>query len=209
MQSSDGTQPWCPGQSMWCLIAEHITGSELPKIHAALGSSLVDQYRDIHAEVSHFPCLQKMMFCLWVSSSLWKKLQCCMLYLLVHHTEAAGKVWECCSSQNEIKSRITCLRSDQNYAHSEAFQLKLFMSCDDGGAFVSGLLWLPALDNYNSPHSIINVECGSNGSAKSTNQTSILTQDLYSVGLQTSHNEIKILNPEVEVDGEKLWNESV
>lgn len=54
MQSSDGTQPWCPGQSMWCLIAEHITGSELPKIQAALGITLVDQYRDIHAEVSRF-----------------------------------------------------------------------------------------------------------------------------------------------------------
>lgn len=64
MQSRDGTQLWCPGQSMWCLIAEHITGSELPKIQAALGSTLVDQYRDIHAEVSRLYCLQGRMFLL-------------------------------------------------------------------------------------------------------------------------------------------------
>lgn len=32
------------------------------------------------------------------------------------------------------------LGSDQNFPHSEVFQLKLFMICDDGGAFVSRLL---------------------------------------------------------------------
>ncbi|XP_074507749.1 coiled-coil domain-containing protein 24 [Sebastes fasciatus] len=50
MQSPDGNQLWCPGQSLWSLIAEHVTGSELPKIHTALGHSLVDMYTDVHTE---------------------------------------------------------------------------------------------------------------------------------------------------------------
>lgn len=83
------------------------------------------------------------------------------------------------------------------------------MSCDDGGAFVSGLLWLPTLNNYNSPHTIINVECGSNGSAKSTNRTSIFTQDLYCTGLQTSLAMKSMLILGVKIDGEQLSTESV
>lgn len=51
MQSPDGNQPWCPGQSLWSLITEHVSGSELQKIRTALGHSLVDMYTDVHAEV--------------------------------------------------------------------------------------------------------------------------------------------------------------
>ncbi|KAM7379512.1 hypothetical protein PAMP_005058 [Pampus punctatissimus] len=50
MQSSNGNQLWCPGQSLWSLIAEHVAGSELTKIHTALGRSLVDMYTEVHAE---------------------------------------------------------------------------------------------------------------------------------------------------------------
>lgn len=75
--------------------------------------------------------------------------------------------------------------------------------------FVSGLLWLPTLNNYNSPHSVINVECGSNGSAKSTNQTSIFTQGLYCSGLQTSLSMKSIWIPECKIDGEQLSNGNV
>ncbi|XP_067462318.1 coiled-coil domain-containing protein 24 [Thunnus thynnus] len=50
MQSTDRNQLWSPGQSLWSLIAEHAPGSELPKIHAALGHSLVDMYTEVHAE---------------------------------------------------------------------------------------------------------------------------------------------------------------
>ncbi|XP_062413702.1 coiled-coil domain-containing protein 24 [Pungitius pungitius] len=53
MQSPlDETQLWCPGPSLWSLITEHVTGSELPEIHAALGSSLVDVYAEVHAEAA-------------------------------------------------------------------------------------------------------------------------------------------------------------
>ncbi|XP_047444819.1 coiled-coil domain-containing protein 24 [Mugil cephalus] len=50
MHSPDGNQPWCPSQSLWSLIAEHVSGSELQKIRTALGHSLVDMYTDVYAE---------------------------------------------------------------------------------------------------------------------------------------------------------------
>ncbi|XP_051257193.1 coiled-coil domain-containing protein 24 [Dicentrarchus labrax] len=50
MQSPDGNHLWFPSQSLWTLIAEHVTGSELHKIRTALGNSLVDMYTDIHSE---------------------------------------------------------------------------------------------------------------------------------------------------------------
>ncbi|KAK1879684.1 Coiled-coil domain containing protein 24 [Dissostichus eleginoides] len=50
MQSPDGNQLWCPGQSLWSLITEHVPGSELPKIHTALGYSVVDMYIEVHTE---------------------------------------------------------------------------------------------------------------------------------------------------------------
>ncbi|XP_041804935.1 coiled-coil domain-containing protein 24 [Chelmon rostratus] len=50
MQCSDGNQLWCPSQSLWSLITEHVTGSELPKIRAALGHSLIDMYTEVHSE---------------------------------------------------------------------------------------------------------------------------------------------------------------
>ncbi|XP_039874654.1 coiled-coil domain-containing protein 24 isoform X2 [Simochromis diagramma] len=50
MQSPDESQVWGPGQSLWGLIAEHISESELPKIYTALGHSLVDVYTDMHTE---------------------------------------------------------------------------------------------------------------------------------------------------------------
>lgn len=51
MQSPDETQLCWPSQSLWSLIAEHVPGSELPKIRGALGNSLVDMYIDLYAEV--------------------------------------------------------------------------------------------------------------------------------------------------------------
>ncbi|XP_031589442.2 coiled-coil domain-containing protein 24 isoform X2 [Oreochromis aureus] len=50
MQSPDESQVWGPGQSLWSLIAEHVSESELPKIYTALGHSLVDVYTDMHTE---------------------------------------------------------------------------------------------------------------------------------------------------------------
>ncbi|CAK6974653.1 coiled-coil domain-containing protein 24 [Scomber scombrus] len=50
MQSTDGNQFWCPGQSLWSLIAEHVSGSEVPKIRTALGCSLIDMYTEVHDE---------------------------------------------------------------------------------------------------------------------------------------------------------------
>ncbi|XP_049603415.1 coiled-coil domain-containing protein 24 isoform X2 [Syngnathus scovelli] len=50
MQSTSGNQPWSPGPSLWSLIIEHVPRSEMPKIHATLGSSLVDTYTELHAE---------------------------------------------------------------------------------------------------------------------------------------------------------------
>lgn len=51
MQSTDGNQFLCPGQSLWSLIVEHVPGSELPKIRTALGGSLIDMYTEVHDEV--------------------------------------------------------------------------------------------------------------------------------------------------------------
>nr|XP_020447213.1 coiled-coil domain-containing protein 24 [Monopterus albus] len=51
MQSPSGNQLWFPGPSLWSLITEHVPGSELPKIRAALGHSLVDMYTEVHTEV--------------------------------------------------------------------------------------------------------------------------------------------------------------
>uniref|UniRef100_A0A3B4URR3 Coiled-coil domain containing 24 n=1 Tax=Seriola dumerili TaxID=41447 RepID=A0A3B4URR3_SERDU len=50
MQSPDESQLWCLGPSLWSLIAEHVPGSELPKIHTALGHSLVGMYTEVHSE---------------------------------------------------------------------------------------------------------------------------------------------------------------
>uniref|UniRef100_I3JS56 Uncharacterized LOC100692499 n=1 Tax=Oreochromis niloticus TaxID=8128 RepID=I3JS56_ORENI len=50
MQSPDESQVWGPSQSLWSLIAEHVSESELPKIYTALGHSLVDVYTDMHTE---------------------------------------------------------------------------------------------------------------------------------------------------------------
>nr|XP_046263978.1 coiled-coil domain-containing protein 24 [Scatophagus argus] len=50
MQSPDRSELWCPGQSLWSLIAEHVAWSELPKIHSALGNSLVNMYTEVHSE---------------------------------------------------------------------------------------------------------------------------------------------------------------
>lgn len=170
MQSSDGTQPWCPGQSLWCLIAEHITGSELPKIQAALGSTLVNQYRDIHAEVSGFSmsveddilALSFLDF-LGKAGVLHTVFTCspvntvCSIYCtLCSVQDATNTPWlaiETLIAQTALtkKKRLSLgLRSDQSFAHSGAIQLMLFMNCADGGVFVSGLLWLHTLNNYNS-----------------------------------------------------------
>ncbi|XP_061653651.1 coiled-coil domain-containing protein 24 isoform X2 [Phyllopteryx taeniolatus] len=50
MQSSSGNQTGCPAPSLWSLIVEHVPRSEMPKIHATLGRSLVDTYTELHAE---------------------------------------------------------------------------------------------------------------------------------------------------------------
>ncbi|XP_051944267.1 coiled-coil domain-containing protein 24 isoform X1 [Hippocampus zosterae] len=50
MQSTSGNHTWCPGPSLWSLIIEHVPRSEMPKIHATLGCSLVDMYTELHAE---------------------------------------------------------------------------------------------------------------------------------------------------------------
>ncbi|XP_008283502.1 coiled-coil domain-containing protein 24 [Stegastes partitus] len=50
MHSPDGDQLWGPRKSLWGLIAERVSESELPKIHRALGHSLVDMYVEVHAE---------------------------------------------------------------------------------------------------------------------------------------------------------------
>ncbi|XP_029971895.1 coiled-coil domain-containing protein 24 [Salarias fasciatus] len=39
-----------PGRSLWSLIADHAEVAAMPGIHAALGPSLVDSYREAHAE---------------------------------------------------------------------------------------------------------------------------------------------------------------
>lgn len=65
MQSPDGNQLWCPGQSLWSLIAEHVSGSELPEIRTALGQSLVDLYTKVHAEVRGLLGLLNVLFLLY------------------------------------------------------------------------------------------------------------------------------------------------
>ncbi|XP_077470928.1 coiled-coil domain-containing protein 24-like isoform X1 [Stigmatopora argus] len=50
MQSTSENQTWSPGPSLWDQIVEHIPRSEVPKIHATLGCSLVDTYAELHAE---------------------------------------------------------------------------------------------------------------------------------------------------------------
>uniref|UniRef100_A0A3B5KNK7 Coiled-coil domain containing 24 n=2 Tax=Takifugu rubripes TaxID=31033 RepID=A0A3B5KNK7_TAKRU len=57
MQSPDETQLCWPSQSLWSLIAEHVPGSELPKIRTALGNSLVDMYIDLYAEAEMWESL--------------------------------------------------------------------------------------------------------------------------------------------------------
>ncbi|XP_023142307.2 coiled-coil domain-containing protein 24 isoform X1 [Amphiprion ocellaris] len=51
MNSPDGNHLWCPDKSLWRLIAEHVSASELQEIHTALGHSLVDTYIEVHSEV--------------------------------------------------------------------------------------------------------------------------------------------------------------
>ncbi|XP_054889640.1 coiled-coil domain-containing protein 24 isoform X2 [Poeciliopsis prolifica] len=50
MHSPDENQLPCPGQSLWSLITDYVSESELLKIHAALGDSLVDMYTEVHSE---------------------------------------------------------------------------------------------------------------------------------------------------------------
>ncbi|CAG5896561.1 unnamed protein product [Menidia menidia] len=50
MHSPDRDQLWCPGQSLWSLIAEHVSESELLKIRSALGCHLVDMYTEAYTE---------------------------------------------------------------------------------------------------------------------------------------------------------------
>ncbi|XP_024863739.1 coiled-coil domain-containing protein 24 isoform X2 [Kryptolebias marmoratus] len=50
MNSPGESQLWCPGQSLWSLIAEHVSESELLKIRAELGHSVVDMYTEVHTE---------------------------------------------------------------------------------------------------------------------------------------------------------------
>ncbi|XP_035994235.1 coiled-coil domain-containing protein 24 [Fundulus heteroclitus] len=50
MHSPDENQLWCPGQSLWSLIAEHVSQTELLNIRQALGHSLVDMYTEVHSE---------------------------------------------------------------------------------------------------------------------------------------------------------------
>ncbi|TWW73633.1 Coiled-coil domain-containing protein 24 [Takifugu flavidus] len=61
MQSPDETQLCWPSQSLWSLIAEHVPGSELPKIRAALGNSLVDMYIDLYAELADPPAIKELV----------------------------------------------------------------------------------------------------------------------------------------------------
>uniref|UniRef100_A0A3P8U883 Uncharacterized protein n=1 Tax=Amphiprion percula TaxID=161767 RepID=A0A3P8U883_AMPPE len=58
MNSPDGNHLWCPDKSLWRLIAEHVSASELQEIHTALGHSLVDTYIEVHseAEIWHKMC---------------------------------------------------------------------------------------------------------------------------------------------------------
>lgn len=53
MNSLEEIELWCPGQSLWSLIAEHASESELLKIQSALGRSLVNLYTEVHTDVSY------------------------------------------------------------------------------------------------------------------------------------------------------------
>ncbi|KAG7229029.1 hypothetical protein INR49_013263 [Caranx melampygus] len=68
MQSPDENQLWCPGPSLWRLISEHVPGSELSRIHAALGHSLVGMYTEMHAENKNQPFKPSGASC---ASTLW------------------------------------------------------------------------------------------------------------------------------------------
>ncbi|XP_041849080.1 coiled-coil domain-containing protein 24 [Melanotaenia boesemani] len=50
MHSPARNQLWCPGQSLWSLIADHVSDSELLKIRSAMGHHLVGMYTDMHTE---------------------------------------------------------------------------------------------------------------------------------------------------------------
>lgn len=69
---------------------------------------------------------------------------------LLYWDGGEGAHWLERCAQKKKKCLSLGLRREQNFPHSEVFQLKLFMIRDDGGAFVSGLLWLRTLNNYNS-----------------------------------------------------------
>lgn len=84
MKSPDGNQLWCPSQSLWSLIAEHVPGSELPKIRTALGNSLVDMYTEVHSEVRGFLWLQNFSFLL--------SKYCCMLGFFSLSCDSASEV---------------------------------------------------------------------------------------------------------------------
>ncbi|CAL9689224.1 unnamed protein product [Knipowitschia caucasica] len=50
MQSPDG-EGVSPDQSLWSLIQDHVSPSELPQIHSAVGHELVDRYTEAYAEM--------------------------------------------------------------------------------------------------------------------------------------------------------------
>lgn len=77
------------------------------------------------------------------------------------------------------------------------------MSRDDGGAFVSGLLWLPTLNNYNPPTPLHN-KCGMWVKwLGEVNQPhiNIYSRPVLHLALNLPHNRIKILIPEFKTDG--------
>ncbi|XP_076000867.1 coiled-coil domain-containing protein 24 [Genypterus blacodes] len=59
MQCADGNQACSPGQSLWSLMSEHVPRSELSKVRAALGESLVDLYTDAHSEAERWHKIQQ------------------------------------------------------------------------------------------------------------------------------------------------------
>ncbi|XP_073347955.1 coiled-coil domain-containing protein 24 [Pagrus major] len=52
MQSPDENHLWCPSESLWSLITDHVTKSELQKIKTALGYHLVNMYTRVHSEAN-------------------------------------------------------------------------------------------------------------------------------------------------------------
>ncbi|KAM8727003.1 coiled-coil domain-containing protein 24 [Acanthopagrus schlegelii] len=52
MQSPDGNLLWCPSESLWSLITDHVTKSELQKIKTAVGYHLVHMYTRVHSEAT-------------------------------------------------------------------------------------------------------------------------------------------------------------